>query len=92
MPTLRLATLEDLRAINSQNMDEMLRLPHLYIPTDEPDAMRSWGVASQDSIGDYERLYPGSLVAPVFVGKRAQRGDLLYNGAEPAADFLARQA
>lgn len=89
-PTIRLARLEDLRSITSQNVGEILKLPHLYIATDDPDVMRAWGVASAASIGDYERLYPGGLVAPQYVGETAERGDLLYNGAEPAVDFIAR--
>jgi hypothetical protein len=90
MPTIRLATDDDLRAITSQKLDEILRLPWLYIPTDEPDVMRSWGVAKatgDGSVAIYERLFPGALVAPSYVGQRAERGELLYNGAEPAADF-----
>lgn len=87
-PTIRLATLEDLRSIDSRNAQEILRLPHIYIATDEPDVMRSWGVASAATIGDYERLYPGALVVPCFVGQTASRGDLIYNGAEPAAEFV----
>lgn len=91
MPTIRLATTDDMRAITSQNVAEILKLPHLYIATDEPDVMRSWGVARADgdgSVAIYERLFPGALVAPSYVGQRAERGELLYNGAEPAADFL----
>lgn len=89
-PTIRLATIEELRAITSVNVGEILRLPHLYIATDEPDVMRAWGVADADTLADYERLYPGALVAPVFSGERAGRGDLVYDGAEPAVDFIAR--
>lgn len=87
-PTIRLATVEDMRAITSANVGDILRLPYLYITTDDPDVMCPSGVASPDSLADYVRLFPGSLVAPCFVGERVSRGDLLYNGAEPAADFL----
>jgi len=88
-PTIQLTTYETLRLITSQNVGEILRVPHLYIATDDPHAMRSWGVADATTIGDYGRLYPGALVSPVFVGETALRGDLVYNGAEPAADFTA---
>lgn len=94
MPIIRLATVDDMRSITSQNVAEIPRLPHLYITTDEPDVMRSWGVARADgdgSIAVYERLHPGAIVAPCFVGQRASRGDLLYNDAELAADFLPLQ-
>lgn len=92
-PTIRLATVEDMRAITSKNADDLRRLPFLYIAmTDlrpaEPDVMKSWGVASHDSIADYERLYPGALVAPHYFGEIVDRGELLYNGAEPASDFI----
>ena len=92
MTTIRLATDDDLRTINSQNVAGILQLPHLYVPTDEPDVMRSWGVARSDGgapVSVYERLHPGSLVVSSFVGQYASRAELLYNGAEPASDFLA---
>ena len=88
MPTIRLATDDDMRAITSQKLDEILRLPFVYIPTLEPDVMRVWGVALATTLPDTARLYPDALVAPSYAGERASRGDLLYNGAEPAADFL----
>lgn len=96
-PTIRLATAEDMRAITSKNVDELRRLPFLYIAMThlrpaEPDIMKSWGVASHDSIADYERLYPGALVAPHHFGEIVDRGELLYNGAEPAADFICGNA
>jgi hypothetical protein len=53
--------------------------------------MRVWGVADATSIGDYERLYPGALVAPQYAGETASRGELIYNGAEPAAALLPPQ-
>ena len=87
MTTIRLATDDNMRAITSQNLDEILRLPFLYICTDKPDVMRSWSVAVPATISHYERLYPGALVAHIFTGETASRGDLLYDGAEPAADF-----
>lgn len=91
MPTIRLATQEDLRAITSQNLEPIFALPWLYIPADEPGLMRTWGVARSDgdaSVAFWARQYPDALVAPKYVGGTADRGDLLYNGAEPAADFL----
>lgn len=90
MPTIRLATDDDMRAITSQNVDEIKRLPYLYIATDEPDVMRSWGVAHAATIGDYVRLFPDALVAPRYAGPTASRSDLVYHGAEAAADFLIR--
>jgi hypothetical protein len=87
-PTIRLATHEDLRSITSQNLDQITRLPFLYIAGAEPGVMRTWGVAGENTVPDTERLYPGSLVAPRYVGETASRGDLLYNGAEPASDFM----
>lgn len=90
MPTIRLATDDELRAITSQTLDDMLKLPFIYIATPEPDVMRVWGVAQALTLPDTERLHPGALVAPRYAGERAARGDLLYNGAEPAADFVAR--
>jgi hypothetical protein len=89
-PTIRLATDDDMRAITSQNLDQIRRLPCLYIATDEPDVMRSWGVALERTFGDFERLYPGALVAPHYDGQTVSRGDLLYNGAEPAAASMPR--
>lgn len=89
MPTIRLATLEDMRAITSQNLDAIKLVPYLYIPTADPDVMRVWGVASMATLGTYERLFPGGLVAQAFVGETASRGELVYNGAEAAADFVS---
>lgn len=94
MPTIRLATEEDYRAVTSKNVEDLLRLAHLYIPTDEGDMMRAWGVAGtpahggENSVHTTVRLYPGALVAPCFQGQLVSRGDLLYHGAEPAADFV----
>lgn len=80
-PAIHLATVDDMRAITSQNLDAIKGLPHLYIATDEPSLMRVWGVADAASIGDYERLYPSGLLAPAFAGETASRGDLVYNGS-----------
>ncbi|MDP9123510.1 MAG: hypothetical protein M3N82_02745 [Pseudomonadota bacterium] len=104
MPTICLATDEDLRAITSQNLHLLNELPHLYILAshldwdvpregDAPDVMRTWGIAKghgDGSIFGYERLYPGAVVAPRNVGQRVSRADLLYHGAEPVADFTPR--
>ena len=95
-PTIRLVTDDDMRAITSKNVDDIRRLPFLYIATAEPDVMRVWGVAEalredgQGSTYDTERLYPGALVAPHYAGEIASRGDLLYNEAESAAAFMRR--
>ena len=40
MRTIRLATVDDMRSIFSQNLEPIFALPSLYIPTDEPDVMR----------------------------------------------------
>lgn len=89
MPTIRLATQDDMRVQTSRTpLEELWRLPWLYVPTDDDEVMRGWGVASQSSIADYVRLYPGALVAPKYQGERVDRGELLFYGAEPAADFL----
>lgn len=85
--TIHLATDDDMRAINSQRLDDILRLPFVYIATPEPDVMRVWGVALKTTVPDTARQHPEALVAPRYVGERASRGDLLYNGAEPAAEF-----
>jgi hypothetical protein len=82
---IQLATDEELRSITSQNVGEILGLPFLHVATDELDVVRACGV---HTIADYERLYPGALVAPRFDGQTASRGDLLYNGAGPAAVFI----
>ncbi len=93
-PTIRLATDQDFARISSQNSVEILDLPFLYIPTEDSDVMRSWGVANglraniECSVREIERLFPGTLVAPKYLGEHMSRGELLYNGAEPAADFL----
>ncbi len=92
MPAIRLANDEDLRAITSRNVAEILKLPHLYIPTDDPDVMRAWGVARSDgdaSVAWYAKRHPGAVVAPIFAGEVASRGDLLYHGAEAAQEFVA---
>ena len=86
-PTIRLATDDDMRAITSQNLHLIRCLPCLYIATDQPDVMRSWGVALERTFRDFERLYPGALVAPHYDGQAGSRGDLLYHGAEPATAF-----
>lgn len=98
MPTIRLPTHEDLAAITSRDLSPMKRVPHLYIalrhliPAEaDPDAMKAWGVACLPSLADYVRLYPDSLVAPHDMGDRASRADLIYHGAEPAADFVPRE-
>lgn len=104
MPTIRLVTWDDVRSITSQNAHLYLELPTLYIPahaadiapdpsaaTDHPELMRSWAPAKAEgdaSVTVFERLYPGSVVAPRDVGQYVLRGDLLYHGAELAADFL----
>ena len=90
MPTNRLATDDDMRAITSHNLDDIRRLPFLYIATAEPEVMRVWGVALEPTFGDFERLYPGALVAPHYDGQAVSRGDLLYNGGEAAAAFMPR--
>ena len=96
-PTIRLATFEDMRSITSRNMDDIRRLPFLYIGTAEPDVMRVWGVAGtlrengESNVCEAERLYPGVIVAPHYAGETASPGELFYNGAELAAAFLPRQ-
>lgn len=87
-PTIHLATDDALRAITSQTLHDIFGLPFLYISTDQPDVMRAWGVALPATISDYARLYPGALVAPRYAGETASAGDLLYDGAELAADFM----
>jgi hypothetical protein len=87
-PTIRLATDDDMRQIDSRNLERIALLPHLYVPTDGSDVMRSWGIAHRSSIADYVRLYPEALVAPHDFGDRPSRGDLLYNGAEPATALI----
>lgn len=82
-PTIRLATDDDMRAITSRNLDEIPKLPHLYISagdvdiplppldmsTDGVDLMRAWGVANVRSIADYARLFPAALIAPKDFGQ-----------------------
>lgn len=101
-PTFRLVTDDDMRAITSQNLGEIANLPHLYVPvaavaiplppldfpTEGVELMRTWGVAHVSSLAEYARLFPGALVAPKRFGQFVARGELLYNGAEPADDFL----
>ena len=89
MPTIRLATDADMRAISSQNLADLKHLPYVYIPTPEPDVMRVWGVAHERGFEDTARLYPGALVAPRYAGERASWADLVYHGAEPAAAFVS---
>jgi hypothetical protein len=88
MPTIRLATDADMRAITSRDLSPIMALPWFYIPTNDGEVMRSWGVARAEYTGDQTRLFSGTLVAPHGFGQWADRGDLLYHGAEPAADFL----
>lgn len=92
MPTLtiRLATDDDLRQISSKDLEPLFAMPFLYIPAEEPGAMRAWGVARSDgdaSVRHYARRHPDALVAPKHMGERVDRGELLYYGAEPAVDF-----
>jgi hypothetical protein len=67
-------------------------MPFLYIAGSEPDVMRTWGVAGEDSVADTERLYSGALIAPQYAGETALRGDLLHNGTETAVSFVASNA
>jgi hypothetical protein len=103
MPTIRLATDDDMRAIDSRNIAQINDLPHLYIPieaVDIPlppldiptvgvDLMRTWGVAMMPSLADFVRMYTGALVAPRNYGQFVARADLLFYGAEPAAEFVS---
>ena len=90
---IRRATDDDMRGQTSTAPDaELWRLPFLYLPTEDPAVMRRWGVAMAEgdgSVAVYERLFPGSLVAPKHMGQYVERGELLYNGAEPAAAFVS---
>lgn len=76
-PTIRLATVEDMRAITSKNADDLRCLPFLYIASAESGVMRVWGVArgpdehGESSVVETERLYPGALVAPTYLGETA---------------------
>jgi len=88
MPTIRLATDDDLRQISSQNSADLLAFPFVYVP--DGDAMVPRGVARADggaSVAFWARQHPDALVAPKFMGECVERGELLYNGAEPAAEF-----
>lgn len=90
MPTIRLATDDDLRQITSRDLTPLDALPWLYIPADELGMMRPWGVARADgdaSVASWARQYPDALVAPKFMGERVDRGEMLFYGAEPAAAF-----
>lgn len=101
MPTIKLATDDDMRAIDSRNLAALDALPHLYIPvgavdiplpplaipTEGVDLTRSWGVAHVSSITDYARLFPGALVAAKNFGQFVARDELLFYSAEPAAEF-----
>jgi hypothetical protein len=91
-PTIRLATDDDMRAITSQTLGQIFGLPWFYIPTDEADVMRAWGVALAANLSVNEQLYSGTLIAPQHAGQMASRGDLLYHGAEPAAAFIPSSA
>ncbi len=94
-PLIRLVTHEDMRPIDSRNLDAIKRLPFLYVPTDDPQVMRVWGVAGtlsdggENTVEAAERHFPGTLVAPRYFGERPTRGDLIDMGAEPAAKHLA---
>ncbi len=99
MPDIRLATDDDMRAITSQNLDEISHLPTLYIALrhlapakTDPGAMKHWGVAHERSLADFARLYPEALVAPHDFGDRASREDLTYHGAKPAVAFVPSSA
>jgi len=101
MPTIRLVTDDDMRAITSQTLELLDDLPHLYIPAGAVDIelppaalempadglMRSWGVAHERSLRDFVRIFPDALVAPRSQGQFIARAELLFCGAEPAADF-----
>lgn len=101
MPTIRLATDDVMRAITSQNLDQLNALPHLYILAshldwnapqegEAPDVRRTWDLAKGHGDGSvfiYERLYPDAVVAQRNVGQRVSRADLVYHGAEPVVDF-----
>lgn len=89
MPTIRLTTDEDMRAITSRDLSPIHGLPHLYITTADSEVMRSWSVAHETTIADYVRLFPDALIAPKDFGQYVDRGDLLYNGAELAAEFVS---
>jgi hypothetical protein len=91
MTTLRLATDDNMRAITSQTLDEILRPPFLYICTDQPDVMRAWGVAHAATISDYERLYPDALVAHVYVGD-PRRGAICSSTGRNRAQTSGRRA
>ena len=101
-PPIRLATDVDLRAITSSDLAPLGLLPHLYIPvgaveipvpplsfpTEGLDLMRTWGIAHERTLADYVRLFPDALVAPRNFGQFVDRGELVYNGAQAAADFI----
>jgi len=90
MPTIRLATDADLRQITSQHLEPIFALPWLYIAAEEPGMMKPWGVARSDgdaSVAFWARQHPDALVAPRHQGQRVERAELLFYGAEPAADF-----
>ncbi len=95
-PTIRLVTDDDMRSITSQNVEDILQLPHLYIATDDATICKSWGVAGQlndhdeNTVASADRIYPGTLVAPRYAGDRPLRADLEDMGAEPAAAFIPR--
>ncbi len=92
MPAIHLATDTDMRAIDSRNLSDLERLPFLYLPTEDPDTMRAWGVARADGdapVSWYAVRHPGALVAPHFAGELASRADLVYYGAEAAGLFVS---
>lgn len=67
-------------------------LPPFAVEMGVKDLMRAWGPANAQgdgSVAVYERLYPGSVVAPRDMGQFVHRADLLYHGAELAADHVA---
>ena len=72
-PTIRLATSEDMRSITSQSLDDIKRLPLLYIATVEPDVMRTRGIAGEATVGDSERLYPGSSCSSCALWEMARQ-------------------
>jgi hypothetical protein len=103
MPAFRLATDDDLRPITSQNMEDLWLLPQLYIPveaeniplpplpfpTEGLELMRSCGIPKNETVADYVRPYPTALIAPKNFGQFVDRGELVYNGAEPASALPA---
>ncbi len=105
VPIIRLVTDDDMRAIDSRSLARIDDLPHLYIPVESVDvglteeesratgagSMRRWGIARDTRMEHAGRQFPDALVAPRYLGAIVERGELLDNGAEPAADFLPRK-